>query len=231
MQRHGMVIGIEKKDIAEYKRLHADVRPGVLKMIHKANLRNYSIYLGEVEKNKYYLFGYYEYVGSDYIADMARIAKDVTTQQWWKHTDALQKPLPTRKEGEWWAEWELVFYLAGPQSNKKPVRYGSIIGMPKENILPYTQMHVYGWPGVHQTIINCNIRNYSIFLGQIEPDEYLLFSYFEYIGDDFKADMAKMAQDPVTQAWWKYTDPLQRRLPGTPHGQQWKTIQEVFHID
>ena len=40
-----------------------------------------------------------------------------------------------------------------------------------------------------------------------------LFAYFEYVGDDFAADMAKMAADPMTQDWWKFTDPLQEPLP------------------
>ena len=43
-------------------------------------------------------------------------------------------------------------------------------------------------------------------------------------------DMAGMA-DEVTKLWWTYTDPLQVRLPGTPEGQQWKTMEEVFHTD
>jgi L-rhamnose mutarotase len=42
--------------------------------------------------------------------------------------------------------------------------------------------------------------------------------------------MARMA-DKVTKVWWTYTDPLQQRLPGTPQGQQWKTMEEVFHTD
>lgn len=110
VQRHGMVIGIEKKSIPEYKRLHTDVWPGVLKMIKECNIRNYSIYLAEVEKDKFYLFSYFEYIGDDFDADMAKMAKDETTRKWWKHTDPLQKPIPTRKEEEWWAELEEVFH-------------------------------------------------------------------------------------------------------------------------
>jgi len=37
----------------------------VLKMVEQCNIRNYSIYLGELEEDKYYLFGYFEYVGDD----------------------------------------------------------------------------------------------------------------------------------------------------------------------
>ena len=109
-QRYGSVIGIKPENIEEYKRLHADTWPGVLKKIKKCNIRNYSIYLGELEKDKYYLFSYFEYIGKDFNADMAKMAADETTKKWWKHTDPLQVPIPTRKEGEWWASMEEVFH-------------------------------------------------------------------------------------------------------------------------
>jgi L-rhamnose mutarotase len=58
-----------------------------------------------------------------------------------------------------------------------------------------------------------------------------LFSYFEYVGDDFKADMARMAAAPKTRQWWKETDPCQIRLPDAPQGEQWKGMTEVYHLD
>lgn len=112
VQRYGRVIGIKKKDIPEYKRLHTNVWPGVLKMIKECNIRNYSIYLAELEKDKFYLFSYFEYTGDDFEADMAKMAKDEITKKWWTHTDPMQKPIPTCKEGQWWAELEEVFYTA-----------------------------------------------------------------------------------------------------------------------
>jgi L-rhamnose mutarotase len=232
VERHGAVIAIPKESIPEYKRLHAATWPGVLKMINKTHIHNYSIYLGEVAPDRDYLFAYYEYTGRNFDADMARMKKDKTTQEWWKRTDPLQRPLPTRKEGEWWAQWREVFHHAGPAFKPSQIksRHGSIIGMPEKNILAYTQMHAAVWPGVLAALDKINIRNYSIYLGQIRPGEYLLFSYFEYIGDDFPRDMAAMG-DEVTKLWWTYTDPLQTRLPGTPEGQQWKTMEEVFHTD
>jgi len=232
VERHGAVIAIPKESITEYKRLHAATWPGVLKMIDKTHIHNYSIYLGEVAPDRDYLFAYYEYTGKNFDADMARMKKDKTTQEWWKQTDPLQRPLPTRKEGEWWAQWQEVFHHDGPACKPSQIksRYGSIIGMPAKNILAYTQLHAAVWPGVLAALDKVNIRNYSIYLGQIKPGEYLLFSYFEYIGDDFRGDMARMG-DEVTKLWWTYTDPLQVRLPGTPEGQQWKTMEEVFHTN
>ncbi|EAL0806796.1 L-rhamnose mutarotase, partial [Campylobacter coli] len=55
------------------------------------------------------------------------------------------------------------------------------------------------------------------------------FAYFEYIGADFEADMAKMARDESTQKWWKVTDPCQISLGYA--GQKWLNMEEVFHLD
>jgi L-rhamnose mutarotase len=111
VKRVGSVIGIKQENIEEYKRLHADVWPQVLSKLREVNIRNYSIYLAEVEKGRFYLFSYFEYTGDDFKADMARMAADPNTKRWWKHTDPLQAPVPTRKEGEWWATIEEVFHM------------------------------------------------------------------------------------------------------------------------
>ena len=110
MQRYGCVLGVREDKIERYKELHAAVWPDVLKMIKACNIRNYSIYLRKLPDGKHYLFSYFEYTGSDFEADMKRMADDPNTQRWWKHTDPLQAPVPTRKEGEWWHTIDEVFH-------------------------------------------------------------------------------------------------------------------------
>jgi L-rhamnose mutarotase len=107
MQRIGMVVGVRPDRIATYKRLHADVWPEILAMITACNIRNYTIYLREPEN---LLFSHFEYHGSDYAADMARMAADPRTQEWWALCMPCQQPLATRAEGEWWARMEEVFH-------------------------------------------------------------------------------------------------------------------------
>jgi L-rhamnose mutarotase len=107
MQRMGMVISLKPEAVAEYKRLHAAVWPDVLKMISECQIRNYSIFLKEPEN---LLFGYWEYHGTDFAADAAKMAADPTTQDWWAVCMPLQEPLETREEGEWWAMMEEVFH-------------------------------------------------------------------------------------------------------------------------
>jgi len=111
MKRYGMVIELKPDKVEEYKRLHAAVWPDVLAMIEQCKIRNYSIYLRQFDDGKYYLFSYFEYYGSDFAADSAKMAADPTTQQWWSHCMPLQSPLETRAAGEWWAGMEEVFHV------------------------------------------------------------------------------------------------------------------------
>ncbi len=110
-------------------------------------------------------------------------------------------------------------------------RYGMVIGVKPEKIAEYKRLHAAAWPGVLKMIRECNIRNYSIYLRELEPGKFYLFSYFEYTGDDFAADMKKMAADPTTQAWWKDTDPCQVAIPLKREGEFWSRMDEVFHTD
>jgi L-rhamnose mutarotase len=108
MKRYGMTIGLGPDAKAEYVRLHAAVWPEVLTMIEACHIRNYSIFLREPEN---VMFAYFEYHGSDFAADMARMAADPRTQAWWKLCGPLQRPLETRAEGEWWASMQEVFHV------------------------------------------------------------------------------------------------------------------------
>ena len=110
VQHIGMVIGIKPERIEYYKKLHADAWPGVLKQISAANIRNYNIYLKQIDDERWLLFSHFEYTGDDFEADMNRIAADPETQRWWKETDPCQIPIPNRRQGERWATMERVFY-------------------------------------------------------------------------------------------------------------------------
>lgn len=108
MQRMGMLIGIDPAEIAAYKNLHAAVWPQVLATLQKAQIRNYTIFLREPEN---LLFGYWEYHGENFEADMARIAQDPETRRWWSFCSPCQVPLASRADGEHWAMMEQVFHL------------------------------------------------------------------------------------------------------------------------
>lgn len=111
-------------------------------------------------------------------------------------------------------------------SSSKLKRYGQVLKLHPEKIDEYVRYHAAVWPEVLKTIRDCHIRNYSIFL----LDD-TTFAYFEYTGDDYEADMAKMAADPKTQEWWAIMMPMQIPLPGRSEGEWWTKMKEVFHTE
>jgi L-rhamnose mutarotase len=104
-RRYGSVIRVRPERLEEYKRSHAAVWPGILAMISACHIKNYSIYHKDG-----FLFSYFEYWGSDFAADMQRMAADPDTQRWWAVMMPMQDPLSTRAPGEWWAGMEEVFH-------------------------------------------------------------------------------------------------------------------------
>ncbi len=109
-------------------------------------------------------------------------------------------------------------------------RFGSVIGLKPEKEQYYRELHANAWPTVIERIRKSNIRNYSIYITEIEGKKYL-FSYFEYVGEDFEADMEQIANDPETQRWWRETDPCQRQLPNRQSGANWSDMEMVFLLE
>lgn len=105
-------------------------------------------------------------------------------------------------------------------------RYGMVIKVKQDMIDRYVELHQNVWPEVLKQIRDCNINNYSIYM----KDGYL-FSYFDYVGDNFEEDMKKMASDKKTQEWWKLTDPCQEPVKSSKDGEWWADMEEVFHMD
>lgn len=110
-------------------------------------------------------------------------------------------------------------------------RYGMVIGLNPAKVEEYKQLHAAAWPDVLRMIRECNLRNYSIFLRTLDDGKPYLFSYFEYTGKDFAADMARMAADPTTQKWWSFCMPCQVPLARRQPGEWWASMEEVFHLD
>jgi len=105
---------------------------------------------------------------------------------------------------------------------------GWVIEIVPKKIEAYKKLHAEAWPDVLRMISSCHIKNYTIFLR--EP-ENLLFSCFEYHGDDYEADMQRMSEDPITQKWWELTDPCQKALSSAKKTERWAPMEEVFHHD
>lgn len=109
---------------------------------------------------------------------------------------------------------------------QKIKRCGAVIELIPERAEEYKRLHAKVWPEVLKMINDCNIRNYSIY-----QKDHLLFSYFEYIGDDYEADMKRMAADPSTLRWWAVCKPCMKPLASRKDDEWWADMEEVFHCD
>ncbi len=107
--------------------------------------------------------------------------------------------------------------------------FGQIGRIKPECIEEYCRLHevdVYTekWAGVLQLIRDCNIQNYNIF---IEDD--VVFGYYEYTGEDYEADMAKMAADPLNQEWWSHTRPCFTKYKADSPEAFYTDMKQIFH--
>ncbi len=111
VERHAWVTGLKPQKAAYYHKLHANPWPSVNAMIKECHLQNFSIYEREIE-GKIYLFAYLEYTGTNFDADMKKMAADPETQRWWKATDPCQSPLPDAlKAGKTWSDTKELYHL------------------------------------------------------------------------------------------------------------------------
>ncbi len=101
----GQLGKLRKDKIEEYVNLHNNAWPGVLDMIHRCNLRNYSIFLQEDM-----VFAYFEYVGENYENDMKIMAQDEVTLEWWKHTKPCFEKFSISPESEFYHDMKQIFY-------------------------------------------------------------------------------------------------------------------------
>ena len=122
-------------------------------------------------------------------------------------------------------------HLSPADAVRAPVKYyAAIIGLDPAKEQEYRELHANTWPDVLAAINRANIRNFNIFVTEIEGRRYL-FSHFEYTGTNPEADFASIARDPTTRdKWWPLTDACQIRLPETPTGAQWRPMEQVAHL-
>jgi L-rhamnose mutarotase len=106
-----------------------------------------------------------------------------------------------------------------------PKRHVQLVRLRREKRDEYLSLHAAVWPEVEARLRASGIRNYSIHL---HGD--LLIGYFEYIGDDYEADIASISADPATQRWWTYAGPCQEPLPEAAAGALWSEAAEIWHL-
>lgn len=106
-------------------------------------------------------------------------------------------------------------------------RMGMVIGINADKVAQYKELHANCWPEIRADLSKANIKNYSIWLHE---GEKLLFSYWEYHGSDFEADMKIIADQEVTKRWWALCGPCQKKVSSHKPGEHWSVMEEVFYL-
>jgi L-rhamnose mutarotase len=190
----------------------------------KLGLANLSIHL-QAAADTEFVFLFAEYTGSDPWVVAQLVQKD----PWFESLSGFLQPHPRAEPGQDWLPMELI-NIIGPTlpepTDGHPIeRSGFMSGLIPTSELQYRTLHQTNWPGVVDQMARSNRRYWVTFL--IDLGEQLwLFTYSEYVGTDFLADDAATAADPVTQRWWKFTEPC--LIPLRDDGNTWTQMQALL---
>jgi L-rhamnose mutarotase len=102
-------------------------------------------------------------------------------------------------------------------------RIGMVIGIKEDCIDHYRALH--DGPGVRDLLQAYKIFNFNIFLQKMPDGKFYEFAYYEYHGQDYDADMARLAKEPRNIDWLKQTDATQVPLAGE---RSWKVMERIF---
>ena len=219
-KRVAALIRVRPEFEERYIILHKHTFAGVLAQIHKANIRNYSIFLRDGM-----LFSYLEYVGENYEKDMAGIGEDQTTREWWKLTDPMQEPLSTRKDGEWWAGMEEIYFeqsAAKPQNNAARAAY--VVQVPPQNLTAYQDLFQTVPADMRDILKEYHLQKIAVYY-----KDGRAYYYFEGAGPDSNS-LNKFFADSRVQEFLQQTKSLEEK--GSADGEEWLAgMKEVFHTD
>ncbi len=118
-----------------------------------------------------------------------------------------------------------IFVCAGCAGKNEDVkRVGMVIKLKPEHVEEYRKLHTDTNPGVRDLLNKYHMHNFNIFLHKIDGQWYE-FAYYEYTGDDYEADMAKLAREPRNIEWLKKCDPMQSPLEGH---ESWAEMERIY---
>jgi len=108
--------------------------------------------------------------------------------------------------------------------NNNIKRVGMVVGIKPEMMEEYKRLHADDNQGVRDLLTKYHMHNFSIYLTEIDGKWYE-FGYYEYTGDDFEGDMARLAEEPRNIDWLKICDPMQIPLEGETG---WREMERAY---
>lgn len=105
-KRYAWTVRLKPDKVDEYRALHAAPWPGILSLLNRAHISDYTIFIDETESR---LFSMFAYNGEDLAIDIARLRADPLAMRWHALTEACQ--LPGRRGEDAWGRLNEVFRL------------------------------------------------------------------------------------------------------------------------
>ena len=90
-----------------------------------------------------------------------------------------------------------------------------------EKVEDYARLHSDPWPELLEVLEDCHIHHYSISIKGTQ-----LFTYYEYTGEDYAADEARMNSHPVIKRWHTFSKPC---FLHHEEGVYYEELTEVFY--
>lgn len=91
-----------------------------------------------------------------------------------------------------------------------------------EKVEDYVTLHKNAWPELLEVISESNIHNYSISVRGTQ-----VFTFYEYTGHDYDADMKKLDENPIMQEWWKFSKPC---FLNHDKQEYYEDLEEIFYL-
>ncbi|MCE5185940.1 MAG: L-rhamnose mutarotase [Planctomycetaceae bacterium] len=178
--------------------------------LQRAGITHVSAFTRQIQGNLWCMV-YFDFSGKKNYLDAAESFESVAGG-----LNGLLVPHPRAVTcGRTWLQMEWINYIRGCDVKGAPTSITSMVTTIKpEKEMEYRTLHQTVWPGVVDQMARGHVRNFSIFLVEIQ-DELYEFFYLEYMGQDANKDDAMNRQDPANQRWWKHTDPCQQPLAGS----------------
>jgi len=106
------------------------------------------------------------------------------------------------------------------------IRIGSILGLKEESYEIYKKTHANYWPELKELLHKFHFQNFTIFYRK-----GTLFSYYEYVGNNYKEDLLNWQKCELVRAWNEEMRKHQIQIPDSPPGDWWVELDEAFHAD
>lgn len=210
-QQVGLLGGVAFENREKFRELLSHRPSDLSEQLAKQGIRNLTLFEKQIDGSDF-CFAHFYFESSEREAAVEAF----TGASPWLHalSDLLKPQAGAETSAPKWLRMEWISFLPGNpgKAAKEVSRIGLVTGLKSEQEASYRSLCQTIWPGVSDQMARSKIRDWTTFVVGIGEKLYL-FSYYEYVGDDFEADMARMKENPVVRRWLKLIEACQLPLP------------------